>query len=234
MVWVARLFLGLLVMLIMAAIGAAGLFFGAIAFGNLLGASNMEGGLAMGAAGLMPIGGMIGAGFGIWLTWWLCKRLSNPATMVAGFGLATLFVAAGAGWFIFEELSDGNPYAMGQEPDVHVEWRLPETVTAEQVDRRFRFMARSSYENWILSDSWDEPRVRDENGVSILRLKVEIRWRVTGRILQFWPASTPDDRITVDLGVPRDPDHQTEYGPWRKVTGHPEYAFRTRVAKQQN
>lgn len=231
MVWVARIFLGLLLMVLMAAIGAAILFFGAISFGNLLGASNREGGLAMGAAGLMPIGGMIGAGIGIWLTWWLSRKLSRSATMVAGFGLAVIAIALVAAWFIYDELSDGNPYQMGQEPQVHIEWRLPEKVTAGQVDGRYRFMARSSYENWILDDSWDQPRVRDEEGVSILRLKVEIRWRVTGRILQFWPASTPNDRITVDLGLPRDPDNQSEYGPWQEVSGHPEYAFRTRVAK---
>ncbi|NRB32793.1 MAG: hypothetical protein HRU27_19575 [Rhizobiaceae bacterium] len=232
MVWVARIFLGLQMMTLMAALGAVILFFGAITIGQLFGASNMEGGLAMGAAGLMPIGGMIGAAFGIWVTWWLAKRLSPGATMVVGFGLAVLVAAAVAGWFIYDELSDGNPYQMGQEPDVFIEWRLPETVTADQVDRRYRFMARSSYENWILSDSWDQPRVRDENGVSILRLKVQIRWRVTGRILQFWPASTPNDRITVDLGLPRDPQNQTEYGPWREVSGHPGHAFRTRVVKR--
>ena len=151
--------------------------------------------------------------------------------MVAGFGLALLVAAAVAGWFIYDELSDGDPYQAGWEPQVHIEWRLPETVTADQVDRRYRFMARSSYENWILNDRWDQPRVRDEGGVSILRLKVEIRWRVTGRILQFWPASTPNDRITVDLGLPRDPENQSDYGAWREVVGHPGYAFRTRVAR---
>ena len=51
MVWVARIFLGLQMMALMAALGAVILFFGAITIGQLFGASNMEGGLAMGAAG---------------------------------------------------------------------------------------------------------------------------------------------------------------------------------------
>ncbi|MEP0942082.1 MAG: hypothetical protein ABJH63_01815 [Rhizobiaceae bacterium] len=217
----------------MAAIGAIVLFFGVIGIGNLLGASNMEGGLAMGAAGLMPIGGVVGAGLGIWLAWKVMKRLSKGATMVAGFGLATLIAAAIAGWFVYEELSDGNPYLATQEPTVHIEWRLPEKVRHEQVDRLFRFTMRSSYKNWILSDSWDLPRVRDENGISILRMTARIRWRVTGRTFQLWRAPNHDDRITVDIGLPKDPNNQSEYGPWQQVADHPGHAFRTRVHKLQ-
>ena len=69
MVLITCVFFVLQVMVIMAATGAIAAFLGTIALGNLLGASNMEGGLAMGAAGFMPIGGLIGAGLGAWLSY---------------------------------------------------------------------------------------------------------------------------------------------------------------------
>ena len=96
----------------------------------------------------------------------------------------------------------------------------------------FLFTMRSSYQNWILSGGWDLPRVRDEVGVSILRMTVNIRWRVTGRIFQLWRTPHHDNRITVDIGLPRDPDHPDEDGPWQNVTGNPGHAFRTRVERR--
>ena len=233
MVWFARILIGLLIVVTLAAVGATALFFGAIGISSLFGASHMEGGLAMGAAGLMPLGGLIGAGLGFWLTWRLMKRLSPAATKVAGWCGVGLIAAAIAGWFIYGELTDPDPYRAGYEPVVHVEWRLPEAVAHHQVDRIFRFSMRSSYQNWTLSDAWDLPWVRDEGGVSILRMTARIRWRVSGRTFQLWRAPHHDDRITVDVGLPGDPDNQVEYGPWQEVAGYPGHAFRTRVEKRQ-
>ena len=113
MVLIARLLLGLQILVVMAAIGACVAFFGAIGLGLLFGASNMEGGLAMGAAGLMPIGGLVGAGLGLWLAWRLIRKLPPRATMLAGFGMAVLIAAVVAAWFIYDELSDGTPYRIG-------------------------------------------------------------------------------------------------------------------------
>jgi hypothetical protein len=233
MVWFARILLGLMIVVVLAAICAMALFFGAIGIGSLFGASHREGALAMGAAGLMPLGGLIGVGVGLWLTWRLMKRLSPAATKLAGWCGVGLIAAAIAGWFIYVEITDPDEYLAEYEPVVHIEWRLPEAVAHDQVDRIFRFSMRSAYQNWPLSDSWDLPRVRDEGGVSILRMTARIRWRVSGRTFQLWRAPHHDDRITVDVGLPSDPDNQAEYGPWRDVEGHPGNAFRTRVEKRQ-
>ena len=231
MIMIAKILLFLQVVAIGAGVGAVATFFGLILLGTLAGASQMEGGLAMGAAGLAPIGALVGAAIGALLAWRMLSRLSEGAIWVGGCGLATLVVFAVGGWFVVEEMTDGNPYGIENEPTVHIEWRLPEAVQHNMVDRIFRFSMRSTYMDWSLTTQWDEPRVRDENGVSILRRKGFLRWREAGRQFQQWRAPHHDDRITVELGLGDDPDHQSDYGPWREVSGHAGYAFRTRVVK---
>ncbi|MCP5083102.1 MAG: hypothetical protein GY948_15555, partial [Alphaproteobacteria bacterium] len=98
---------------------------------------------------------------------------------------------------------------------------LPEVVRHDWVDRIFRFTMRSSYMDWTLSRGWDEPRARDEDARTILRMYAKIRWRVSGRIFQLWRAPAHDDRITVDLGLPRDPRPTQQYGSWHEVEALP-------------
>ncbi|NKB52253.1 MAG: hypothetical protein GKR97_08530 [Rhizobiaceae bacterium] len=217
--------------IIMGAVGAAIAFFGLIAIATLFGASNMEGGLAMGAVGFAPIGALVGAIIGLWLAWRLTKIMNAGAVLVGGYGLAVLVLASIGAWFAYEELTDGDPYLVENEPVMHIEWRLPEKVRPDRVDRTFRFTMRSSYMDWTLSTKWDEPRVRVADGVSILRMRAWIRWRVGGRIFQLWRAPHHDDRITVEPELPRDPGHQDEYGPWQTVPDHSGYAFRTRIVR---
>ncbi len=232
MLFVAKVLLILLVAVIMGGVGAAAAFFGLIAIATLFGASNMEGGLAMGAVGFAPIGALVGAVVGLWLAWLMIKTMSRGAVMVGGYGLAAVVLTSIGAWFAYEELTDGDPYLVENEPAMHIEWRLPEKVRHDRVDRIFRFTMRSSYMDWTLSTQWDEPRVRDAEGVSILRMRAWIRWRVTGRVFQLWRAPHHDDRITVELDLPRDPGNQNNYGPWQDVAGQPGYAFRTRVVRR--
>ena len=234
MVFIAKVLLFLQVVIITAAIGAAVTFVGLISIATMFGASDREGGLAMGAAGIAPMGALVGAAVGMLLAWRMIRLMSNPAILVGGYGLAALVVAAVGAWFAYEELTDGDPYASGGEPTMHIEWRLPEKVSHDQVDRVFRFTMRSSYTDWTLSTHWDLPRVRDEGEVSILRMRAQIRWRVTGRIFQLWRAPNHDDRITIDPGLPRDPEHQEDYGPWQNVADQPGHSFRTRVSRKQD
>lgn len=234
MVIVAKILLVLQVAMIMAGLGAVVTFFGLIAIATLFGASHMEGGLAMGAVGIAPVGALVGAGIGIFLAWRMTKLMSNGAILLGGYGLAVLVLAAIGAWFAYEEMTDGDPYLAANEPTMHIEWRLPEKVRHDWVDRIFRYSMRSSYMDWILSTHWDVPRVRDENGVSILRMRAKIRWRVTGRVFQLWRAPHHDERITIDPGLPRDPKHQDEYGPWQEVADHPGNAFRVRVSRKND
>jgi len=230
MVLIARLLLFIQIVIIAAVLGAAVIFFGTIVLAMMFGASDEEGALAMGAAGLMPAGAVIGAGLGAWLAWRMLRRMKAASIMAGGYGLAGLAALSAGGWLLYEDLSDGNPYPQGKEPVVQIEWRLPETVPHAQVKRVFRFMMRSSYMNWILSTEWDSPAVRDEDGHSILRWRGQIRWRVTGRTFQMWRAPLHNVRITVDLNLPRDPKPAAEYGPWQQVRSAPGHAFRTRIA----
>lgn len=229
--FIARALTLIYLALIGAALGAAAIFLGVILIGTLSGTSNDSGGLAMGAAGLTPYGGLAGAALGLWLGWKVITRAGRGLVLFTGYGL-TLFAAVSVGaWFVHQELTDGDPYEMGKEPMVHIEWRLPEKVPQHLVDRYYRQMMRSSYQNWILSDWWDEPRSRDEGDITILRMKVQIRWRVEKRTFQLWKAPAHETRMTVDLGLPRDPKATEDYGPWTEVEGHKGHAFRWKVVR---
>ncbi len=61
MVLIAKNLLFVQIIVIAAAVGVAAAFFGLLLVATLLGASDMEGGLAMGAAGFAPVGAVAGA-----------------------------------------------------------------------------------------------------------------------------------------------------------------------------
>lgn len=232
MVLIARVLLFLQLVVLAAAVGAVVTFFGLYIIARLLGADDMNGGLAMGAAGLAPYGAVAGALLGGWLIWRLLARMGRNATLLGGYGLITLVICAIAGYFLIEDLTDGNPYTLEEEPVLLVEWRLPEKIPHHMADRIFRYSLRSTYMDWSLTLRWNETRIRDEGDVSILQLRGKLRWRKNGRKMQLWRAPNHDDRITVDLGLDNDPAHQEGFGPWKEVAEHPGYAFRTRVVRQ--
>lgn len=232
MALIARLLLFAGIVVISAAIGATAMFFGTFFIATLFGASNINGGLAMGAAGLMPLGGLIGAGLGAWFAWRVVTRSSARAAMAGGYGLLAFAVIAVGGWFGYREMTDGDPYEASAEPTVHVEWRLPEKVADEDVKRTYRYTMRSTFRDWTLSSSWDIPPFRQEDAHTVLRFRGTIRWRADGRIFQLWTFPNHDDRITVDLNLGDDPAHSRDYGEWRDVPAAPGHAFRTRVARE--
>jgi len=229
MLTLARILLFVQCVLIAAALGAVAVFILVMALGALTGSSNINGGLAMGAAGMMPIGGVIGAALGAWLGWRAVTRWSRRMVLGAGFGLLALATVIAGGWWLTQELTDGNPYAAGKEPTVLIEWRLPGLVPHNKVQPVYRYTMRSTYMDWTLTSHWDDPFARDEDGRTILRFRGIPRWRVDGRIFQLWQFPDHDNRITVDLGLPRDPKPQPDYGPWQTVAEAPGHAFRTRT-----
>ncbi|MBZ0215458.1 MAG: hypothetical protein K8F25_02795 [Fimbriimonadaceae bacterium] len=227
---IAKILLFLNSVAIPAALGAVITFYGIIFVETtFFGSSQREGALAMGAAGLAPAGALVGAGLGIWLAWLIITRMSDASILGSGYGITALMAFAVGGWFLYQNLKDGNPYAPEDEPTVLIEWRLPELVRHDSVDRIFRFTMRSSYKDWTLSTRWDEPRARDEDDNTILRVRGQIRWRVKGRIFQLWRASNQDDRITIEIDLPRDPKPTAGYSPWHEVEGNPGHAYRTRI-----
>ena len=229
MILIARILLFLQGIVVASALGAVITFFGVILVALLFGASDREGGLAMGAAGIAPLGAIAGGILGAWIAWRMITRLSNTTIIRSSFGIVGFVGLLGAGWYVFQEMTDGNPYAAHEEPTVLIEWRLPEKVNHDWLDRIFRYTMRSSYMNWTLSTQWDTPRGRDEGDHTILRMRANIRWRVTGRIFQVWRAPDHDNRITVDLGLPRDPKPMEDFSPWHTVQSAPGNAFRFRV-----
>lgn len=227
---IARILLFLQIVVLAAAIGAIVGFFGLILLGEVTGTSNINGGLAMGAAGFAPVSALVGALAGAWFGWRLIGRLGRNTVMFGGFGIAVLIALSVGGWLLFEELNDGNPYAPDKEPTLLIEWRLPGLIAHDEARQFYRHLLRTSYMDWVLNVGWDEPHARDENGQTILRLSGKIRWRVTGRTLQIWRFPLHDVRITAELGLGKDPKPMAEYGPWQAVKEAPDHAFRTRIA----
>jgi MFS family permease len=228
MVLIARVLLFVLIVAIAAVVGAFAAFFGLYFIGRLMGTSDFEGALAMGAAGFMPAGAVIGAIVGAIVAWRLIRKLERRAVMGAGYGLAGAVALGAAGWFGLDYYQQGGPYAVEEEPTVLIEWRLPEQVSASDIVA-YRFTMRSTFKDWTLNTSWDEPPAREEEGQTVLRFRGSIRWRREGRIFQLWKFPQHDDRITVELKLGADPEAQADYGPWREAgEGH---AFRTRVVR---
>ena len=107
MVVLAKILLFVQVTLLAAALGAVVAFLGLILVGTMMGASTMEGGLAMGAVDFMRIGGFVGAIIGGWLAWRLTSRIGDRGAMAGGYGLLLVALLAVGGWFLQQELTDG-------------------------------------------------------------------------------------------------------------------------------
>lgn len=228
MVLIARILLFILIVAIAAVVGAFAAFFGLYFIGKLMGASDFEGALAMGAAGFMPAGAVVGAIAGAIFAWRLNRRLEPRAAMGAGYGLAGLIALVAASWFGLDYYREGGPYAVEEEPLVLIEWRLPEQLAASDVVL-YRHTMRSTFMDWTLNTGWDDPPAREEEGRTVLRFRGYLRWRREGRIFQLWKFPQHDDRITVELKLGADPEAQADSGPWREAgEGH---AFRTRVVR---
>ena len=228
MVLIARILLFVLIVAIAAVVGAFAAFFGLYFIGRLMGATDFEGALAMGAAGFMPIGAVAGAVAGAILAWVLIRKLEPRAAMGAGYGLAGAIALGAAGWFGLDYYQQGGPYAVEDEPLVQIEWRLPEQIAASDVVL-YRHTMRSTFMDWTLDTAWDDPAAREEEGRTVLRFRGYLRWRREGRIFQLWKFPEHNDRITVELKLGADPEAQADYGPWREAgEGH---AFRTRVVR---
>ncbi len=229
MLLIARILLFIQIVIIAAALGAFGSFFGLISISLLLGADSREGALAMGAAGLMPIGGLLGAGIGVWVAWKAITGLNKAAILGGGFGLLALAMASVGGWFVLEEMADGDPYDAAKEPTAHIEWRLSKLVPVEQIKPVYRYTMRSTFMDWTLSSHWDDPYFREENGKTILRFRASLRWREDGRMFQVWNFPKHDDRTTVILDMPDDPSPSEAFSAWQPVEGEHGEAVRWRV-----
>ncbi|MCP5096867.1 MAG: hypothetical protein GY943_15055, partial [Chloroflexi bacterium] len=116
MVPVAKILLFLQIVIIAAAVGAVVAFFGLLLVAGLSGSDDVNGGLAMGAAGIAPVGALVGAALGVWLAWRTIERTSNAVILGAGYGLAVLAAGAVGGWFFHQDLTHAAPHATGAAP----------------------------------------------------------------------------------------------------------------------
>ncbi|MEM7430021.1 MAG: hypothetical protein AAF441_28470 [Pseudomonadota bacterium] len=213
---IVRFLLALEAALLGAALGAFALFFGTILIGLLAGAETREGGLAMGAAGLTPVGGLLGACVGMWLGWRLASKLTSAVAAGISLGVIALCLLPAAGWYLHQELTDGDPYPLDQpRPLIQMEIRLPYKVGHHLVDPFYR-------KSWISHDGrhghvrWDEPRARDEGNVTVLRLQKKLYYRVPGRKLRFWRKDA-GGKTVFDLKIPPEPVPTEDYGPWMET-----------------
>lgn len=222
----AQVFRLLLTIVIAAVIGAVGMVAGFYLFviiGQAMGASNREGALAMGAAGLAPIAGVVMGLVGLWPGWWIAKR-TPPA--VAGFVSVPILVGGiGAGaWFggAFDPPPPPDPnaayYYPGTPPEVAFEVRLDRKVPAEGIQGRWQKNLRTHQPmNYV---AWEDDPVREEDGVTILRLATRLAWRHDGRVLEvwegeMWPESGP--RYLFDLDLAAVPEMTQGFGDWHRV-----------------
>ena len=95
---IAKALLILCVALIGAVVGAAIIFFAVVILGELTGSDNEQGAIAMGAAGFIPFGAIVGGVLGTWLIGRNIRLVSSKTAMVVGFGLPSLAAALVGGW----------------------------------------------------------------------------------------------------------------------------------------
>ena len=199
-----------------------------IALGTLTGGDTADGGLAMGAVSFMPIGAILGAAVGLWFGGKIAKMLPLAAVRILAAGIPALCLLTVGGYFIYQDLTDGNPYSLDRpRPVVNIEIRLPYKVAHRLVDPFYR-KAWVSYDCPHGRVSWDKPRARDEATFTVLRLKRTLYYRVPNRKLRFWRKEACG--VTVfDLNLPEDPRPTPNYGPWVE-TGN--LAIRTKIEMQ--
>ena len=211
----AKILLAVEIALIVGAIAAVVGSFGFYAIAQMMGVRDMNGGLAMGVATtVLPIAGVIGTGLGLWLGIVVVRAAGAPTIWIGSLGILAIAGAVAAAYFVVPKLNDGNPYDLeGPRPVVYMEVRLPWPIQAGMADRFFR----KSFESYASSHAqWDEPRQRDEDGLTILRFKVKLYWRVKDRQMVLWRADG-GPKMVFDLPLPKEPESTEAYGPWKRV-----------------
>lgn len=216
MIWAAKTLLVIEVAAITSAICAVVAAIGFYFIARLFGVHDMNGGLAMGAVWQIgPIGAVIGAGVGIWLGILAVRAASDLTTVIASLGIAIIAgaITALVYWQPFK--NDGNPYDLNApRPVAYLEVKLPWPIQAGMADRFFRkYMETYTTTSHV---QWDGGRQRDEDGKTILQMKVNLFWRVDNRKLILWRADG-GPRLVFDLRLPKDPPASAGFGPWQLV-----------------
>lgn len=185
--------------------------------GELLGASDFEGALAMGSVyGGAPIGAVLGGLAGIVLAVRMGRR-AHPKTLrrTAGgivLSIAALVVAIGVS--LWED--DGNPYDLDKpRPVIHFEIRLPAGGRAPVSNRVLRGTLNSYITFTILH--WTKPlAVRLEGEHAIISGTALVFYRVDNREIEFWFHGDEEHRI-FDLRLPDDLTATDSFTEWRRV-----------------
>ena len=223
MALIFRLLLTVVIAAVIAAAGAVAAFFLVVVIGEALGASNREGALAMGAVGIAPLAGAVAGLVGLWPGWWLAGR--TPPVVAGGISVPVMVAGIGAAvWFggVFDPPPPPDPnaeyYYPGTPPEVVFEVRLDRKVPAEGIEARWQKNLRTHQPlNYV---AWQDDPVREEDGVTVLRLATRLAWRHEGRVLEVWegenwPEAGP--RYLFDLGLAELPEMTEGFGEWHRV-----------------
>lgn len=213
---IGRLLFVLEISVLLAVLGAALAFFVFIFVMEAAGVSNINGGLAMGAANtIAPAGGLIAGLLGLYFGYRLAVKIGDRAATATAFSVLGFIGAVVGAIYLHDELTDGDPYDLdGPRPYVLFEIRVPEVVPPGMADRLFRKSMRTY--TTTATVLWRKPRQRPDGESTILNAEAVLYWRVSNRAFVFWRARN-GPRHVFDLGLPPEPDATPAFGPWRRA-----------------
>ena len=196
--------------------GAAVGFFGSILVATALGASNMNGGLAMGAATtFLPLGAVIGAVLALVLVlkWRKGKGPDSKVSKIVGGILLAGCLAIGG--YLYKEYwyVPPAPTLSGPVRTLHVEIRLPADMIDEEY---FKGQRTRLYAYQTVLDA-DKPLTRQDNGgIVVLGAQHRMHYRVNDRKITLWVRY---NRILVfELPIPEIPVPSDMFSDWQPVS----------------
>ncbi len=219
----ALIFRGLLAALVavaLAGLGALAALLLTALVGDVVGTGQQEGALGMaGVMGAMPLGGIAGAGFGLWLGWRTGGKIS--ARRSAAITLPILAAAAGLALWLWPLLAPPPPRPIdpfeiqGARPMVELQVRLDRIREPGGISVLWRPILHSRGHPRLVG--WAHVPERVVDSVSIFNLRVELSHRHAGRVLELRWNSAPEGAYLFDLPFGEVPTATADFGPWRRV-----------------
>jgi hypothetical protein len=204
-----------------------------IVLGQLFGASDFEGALALTAVwGVGPIGGLVGLIGGIWLTllWGGHRTLPALVLRLPLVVFAVVALAAGGLWMMYELRPTLGTSSSGP-PRLDFEIRLPPGVALPERPTRIEVQLNTE-RNRMPGQVFDGRTSRDGDRV-VVSGSVELAYRSSWRLLDVVLGPGQPTYI-FDLKLGARPGHMKAAGDWRRVDYVAVGSGQPRVAKDSD